>query len=58
MMEACLFDGPRQITLGNALLRDISEAAFTRPQKNLDLLQGLQLLIAWLVSPQAHTARC
>jgi len=49
MMEAHLFDGPRQVALGNELLREISEAAFMKPQKNLDLLQGLQMLIAWLV---------
>ncbi|KAK3906352.1 protein priB [Staphylotrichum tortipilum] len=47
MMEACLFDGPRQVALGTELLREISEAAFMKPQKNLDLLQGLQMLIAW-----------
>ncbi|KAK4242585.1 protein priB [Achaetomium macrosporum] len=47
MMMACLFDGPRQVALGNELLREISEAAFIKPQKNLDLLQGLQMLIAW-----------
>ncbi|KAK4157889.1 hypothetical protein C8A00DRAFT_11257 [Chaetomidium leptoderma] len=47
MMEACLFDGPRQVALGNDLLREVSEAAFLRPRKNLDLLQGLQMLIAW-----------
>lgn len=51
MMEAHLFDGPRQVALGNELLREISEAAFMKPQKNLDLLQGLQMLIAWLVAP-------
>jgi hypothetical protein len=49
MMESCLFDGRRQLALGNELLREISEAAFLKPQKNLDLLQGLQMLIAWLV---------
>ncbi len=47
MMEACLFDGARQVALGKELLREISEAAFMKPQKNLDLLQGLQMLIAW-----------
>ncbi|KAK4044033.1 hypothetical protein C8A01DRAFT_12582 [Parachaetomium inaequale] len=47
MMESCLFDGRRQVALGNELLREISEAAFLKPQKNLDLLQGLQMLIAW-----------
>ncbi len=49
MMEACLFDALRQVALGKELLREISEAAFMNPQKNLDLLQGLQMLVAWLV---------
>lgn len=49
MLGACYFDGPRQDRLGDELLREISEAAFVRPQKSLDLLQGLQLLIAWSV---------
>ncbi|KAK0623443.1 hypothetical protein B0T14DRAFT_516266 [Immersiella caudata] len=47
MMEAYLNDGARQIALGNELLRDISEAAILKPQKSLDLLQGLQVLISW-----------
>lgn len=47
MMEACQLDGARQMILGNELLREISEAAIVRPQKSLDLLQGLQLLISW-----------
>ena len=53
MMKACLFDGARQVSLGNELLKEIPEAAFMKPQKNLDLLQGLQLLISWLVFPWA-----
>lgn len=47
MMEACRLDGPRQIALGNQLLKDISQAAYTKPQKSLDLLQALQILISW-----------
>jgi hypothetical protein len=50
MMEACLFEGARQVALGNELLREVSQAAFVRPEKSLDLLHGVQLLIAWLVS--------
>lgn len=57
MVETCLFDGARQVALGKELLREVSEAAFVRPQKNIDLLQGLQMLIAWSVSPPAE-ARC
>lgn len=40
-------DGRRQISLGNALLDEITAAAITKPQKTLDLLQGLQVLICW-----------
>lgn len=47
MMAACHLDGSRQIALGNQLLKDISEAAYTKPQKSIDLLQGLQILISW-----------
>ncbi|OLN94052.1 hypothetical protein CCHL11_03516 [Colletotrichum chlorophyti] len=47
MMTACHLDATRQVTLGNELLQDIVQAAFTRPKKSLDVLQGLQLLIAW-----------
>jgi hypothetical protein len=47
MMVACLFDALRQVALGKEMLREISEAAFMNPQKNLDLLQGLQMLVAW-----------
>jgi hypothetical protein len=56
MMEACLFEGARQVALGNELLREVSQAAFVRPGKSLDLLHGLQLLIAWLV-PCSHYCR-
>ncbi|KAF6830530.1 tRNA processing endoribonuclease [Colletotrichum plurivorum] len=47
MMTACHLDATRQVTLGNELLQDIVQAAFTKPRKSLDVLQGLQLLIAW-----------
>ncbi|KAL2188749.1 hypothetical protein L209DRAFT_680633 [Thermothelomyces heterothallicus CBS 203.75] len=47
MMGACRSDGRRQAALGNELLREVTETAFMRPRKNLDLLQGLQMLIAW-----------
>jgi hypothetical protein len=56
MMEACLFEGARQVALGNELLREVSQAAFVRPEKSLDLLHGLQLLIAWLV-PRSRYCR-
>ncbi|KAK5664177.1 hypothetical protein OQA88_393 [Cercophora sp. LCS_1] len=47
MMEACHNDGVRQIALGNELLREIAEAAIVKPQKCLDLLQGLEIFLSW-----------
>lgn len=47
MMSAYHLDGPRQTALGNQLLKEIIEAAMVSAQKDLDLLQGLQLLICW-----------
>lgn len=47
MVAACQFDGPRQIALGAQLLKEIAEAAITRPRRSIDLLQGLQVLISW-----------
>ena len=56
MMEALHNDGARQIALGNELLREISEAAIVRPQRGLDLLQGLQVFISWwVVAPPSST---
>ncbi|KAK2013239.1 hypothetical protein LZ32DRAFT_530761 [Colletotrichum eremochloae] len=46
-MTACHLDAAKQVRLGNELLQDIVQAAFTKPVKSLDVLQGLQLLIAW-----------
>ncbi|KAL1837031.1 hypothetical protein VTJ49DRAFT_4342 [Mycothermus thermophilus] len=47
MVESCLFDGPRQDALGKQLLCEVGKAALIHPQKSLDLLHGLQMLIAW-----------
>ncbi|KAH8880399.1 hypothetical protein GQ53DRAFT_669908 [Thozetella sp. PMI_491] len=47
MMEACHMNGARQMTLGDELLKDIAVASITQPRKSLDLLQGLQVLLAW-----------
>ncbi|EFQ28616.1 uncharacterized protein GLRG_03760 [Colletotrichum graminicola M1.001] len=46
-MMACHLDAAKQVRLGNELLQDIVQAAFMKPVKSLDVLQGLQLLIAW-----------
>lgn len=47
IMQACHLDCARQIALGQELLSDIAQASLTKPQKSLDLLQGLEILIAW-----------
>ncbi len=47
MMGACYYDGSRQMLLGNILVREVTEAAVMKPQKTLDLLLGLQILLAW-----------
>ncbi len=47
MMTACHMDGARQIALGDELLREVAQAAYGRSNSCLDLLQGLELLMAW-----------
>lgn len=47
MMVSCFLDGTRQVKLGEELLAEIGRAAFVDGVKSLDLLHGLQLLIAW-----------
>ncbi|KAM7199817.1 hypothetical protein V8F33_004221 [Rhypophila sp. PSN 637] len=47
MMSAYHLDGPRQMALGDQLLKEITEAAMLKAQKDIDLLQGLQLFICW-----------
>lgn len=47
MMVTCFFDGARQVKLGEQLLADIARASMVEGVRTLDLLQGLQLLIAW-----------
>ncbi|KAK1974346.1 hypothetical protein LZ30DRAFT_413218 [Colletotrichum cereale] len=46
-MTASHLNAAKQVRLGNELLQDIAQAAFTKPVRSLDVLQGLQLLIAW-----------
>lgn len=41
-------DAYRQLRLGDRLLQEITRAAYTQPHKSLDVLQALQLFIAWL----------
>ncbi|KAJ6780710.1 hypothetical protein PWT90_02318 [Aphanocladium album] len=47
MLTSSFFDAARQTRLGNELLSDIARAAVVEGVKTLDLLQGMQLLIAW-----------
>ncbi|KAM0281351.1 hypothetical protein ACHAQH_003619 [Verticillium albo-atrum] len=47
VVVASHYDAYRQIVLGDRMLGEIAQAALTKPHKSLDLLQGLQLLIAW-----------
>ncbi|KUI65676.1 Glycoprotein-N-acetylgalactosamine 3-beta-galactosyltransferase 1 [Cytospora mali] len=48
MMQAMYMDPSRQVPLGNELLNDIVTACFLKPNKSFDLLQALEVLIAWL----------
>lgn len=49
VVTACHVDAFRQQRLGDRLLAEVTQAAFTEPQKSLEVLQALQLLIAWCV---------
>lgn len=49
MMVGCFLDGARQVKLGRELLGEIGQAAVVDGARNLDLLQGLQMLLAWWV---------
>jgi hypothetical protein len=47
MMVSSRLDGVRQIALAEELLGEIGVATLSKPQKSFDLLQGLELLVAW-----------
>ena len=47
MMVGCFLDGARHSRLGEELLAEIGRAAMVDGDRSLDLLQGLQLLVAW-----------
>lgn len=47
MMVGCFLDSARHQRLGEELLAEIGRAAMVDGGKSLDLLQGLQLLVAW-----------
>ncbi|KAK8048516.1 hypothetical protein PG994_010246 [Apiospora phragmitis] len=41
MLQACFFEGSRQVYMGRKLLQELSEALLTKSRKGLDVLQGL-----------------
>jgi len=47
MVQACMLDGARQITLGNELLKEICDATMVKSQSTLDLVLGLLVLLTW-----------
>jgi hypothetical protein len=47
MLAACQYDGPRQMAMGRVLHRELAEATMMKPQRGLDLLQAMQMLIWW-----------
>lgn len=47
MMQTLCLDASRQVPLGNELLNDIVTASFLQPKKSFDLLQSLEILVAW-----------
>lgn len=47
LLASCGLDGQRHVRLGDELLADISRGTIVEGSKSLDLLHGLQILIAW-----------
>lgn len=47
MMAACMLDGARHTRMGHELLADIVKATMMEAARGLDILQGMQALIAW-----------
>lgn len=47
MMQTLCLDASRQLPLGNELLNDIVTSCFLQPKRSFDLLQGLEILVAW-----------
>jgi hypothetical protein len=50
MMVGLFLDGARQVKLGQELLAEIGRTAVVDGLNSLDLLQSLQMLVAWYVS--------
>lgn len=49
MMQGLYFSARRQVAMGDELLNTIVTMAFLESKKSLDLLQALEILIAWSV---------
>ncbi|POS71250.1 hypothetical protein DHEL01_v210357 [Diaporthe helianthi] len=47
MMQTLFLNAGRQIPLGDELLNDIVTSCFLQPKKSFDLLQALEILVAW-----------
>ncbi|KAL1852818.1 hypothetical protein Daus18300_012062 [Diaporthe australafricana] len=47
IMQTLCLDASRQIPLGNELLNEIVTSSFLQPKKSFDLLQSLEILVAW-----------
>ena len=46
-MAGCFFEGLKHVICGRELLASICQAAFIDGVKSIDLIQGLQIMIAW-----------
>lgn len=49
MMVGCFLDGARQVKLGQELLAEIGRSAVVDGLNSIDLLHGMQILVAWCV---------
>ena len=47
MSQALCMDPSRQVPLGDKLLNDVISACFFMPKKSIDLVQALEVLLAW-----------
>lgn len=54
MMQGLYYSARRQVSMGDELLKHIVATAFIESKKSLDLLQALEILIAWSVFFLAH----
>lgn len=55
MMQGLQSNARRQVSMGDELLHDIMTAAFLQSRKSFELLQALQILLAWSVHLRMET---